>query len=739
MKKLLLSCILFAFAKGALALPIQNPKNSETSEKFNLIVHVLTVDNKEPILGATVYIPSLKIGATTGVDGKATLTELQRGTYDLQISYVGYKKINKTVSITSNSEITMYMEESESKLDEIVIQSTRSTRTFKRTPTRVEFIGGEELVEKTAMNSTNIAMILRESTGIQMQQVSQSSANQVIRIQGLDGRYTQLLKDGFPLYGGFAGGLSIMQIPPLDIAQFELVKGSSSTLYGGGAIAGLVNMQTKRPEKEAALDIMVNATQALGSTGNIFYAKRNEHWGTTIYASGNLQEAFDPDGDNFSNLPETQTISLNPRVFYYPSDRTTFWLGLNGTYDDRTGGNLDAIDGNVTGYTERNTSRRLSSQADFRTQLGENSTFELKNSINYFNRDLTVPNFSFNGSQVNSFTELSYKTSNDRTDWIVGANYYTRDFDEEALQNERDQSDATLGAFINNVYDISDRFILETGFRTDYAADYGVFALPRFSLLYKSKGSFTSRLGGGLGYKIPDLFTEDAERVNFQNVLAINKDLIDAETSYGLNLDFDYKFSITDEISASINQLFYLTAIENGLILNRTDNGFLEYNNANDLTLSRGAETNIKLSYKSFKWFLNYAFIDTQLNYIDGNPQIPLTARNSAGSIFMYETPQWRLGLETYYWGEQLLFDGTKTTDYILMGFLAMRNFEWGNLFVNFENLTNRRQDLFSPTVELNNGVPTFNELYAPNDGFILSVGVIWKPFGNHEEHHDDH
>ena len=114
-------------------------------------------------------------------------------------------------------------------MDEIVLQSSRSTRTVKKIPTRIEFIGVEELGEKAIMNPTNISMVLRESTGIQMQQTSLSSGSTNIRIQGLDGRYTQLLRDGFPLYGGFSSGLSILQIPPLDLQQFEIIKGSSST------------------------------------------------------------------------------------------------------------------------------------------------------------------------------------------------------------------------------------------------------------------------------------------------------------------------------------------------------------------------------------------------------------------------------------------------------------------------------------------------------------------------------
>jgi len=125
----------------------------------------------------------------------------------------------------------------------VLLEVLEQLETFLLVPTRVEFIGLEELGEKAIMNSANISLVLRESSGIQIQQTSLSSGNSSVRIQGLDGRYTQLLKDGFPLFGGFSSGLSIMQIPPLDLQQFEIVKGSSSTLYGGGAIAGLVNIE----------------------------------------------------------------------------------------------------------------------------------------------------------------------------------------------------------------------------------------------------------------------------------------------------------------------------------------------------------------------------------------------------------------------------------------------------------------------------------------------------------------
>jgi outer membrane receptor for ferrienterochelin and colicins len=702
-----------------------------------LEIKIFTDKEKEPLLGASVYIETLNKGAITNFDGVAFLEDIPNGEYKLQISFLGFETLEKLITIPSNEELIFYLKESSNALDEVVLQSTRSTRTVRKIPTRIEFIGAEELGEKAIMNPTNISMVLRESTGIQMQQTSLSSANTNIRIQGLDGRYTQLLRDGFPLYGGFSSGLSILQIPPLDLRQFEIIKGSSSTLYGGGAIAGLVNMVSKTPNEEPALDIMLTQTQALGSTANVFYGERRDKWGWTLYGSGHYQKAYDPEDDGFSNLPQTQSISFNPKLFYYPSDNTTFWFGINGTYDDRKGGDITKIEDGENGihqYTEENLSKRVSTQAVFESQLDSVQSISVKNSIAFFDRSLDIPDLSFKGSQWNTFTEAAYQKQGVKADWVLGANLYSTVFNERGNPLERDQKDVTVGLFANNIYDLSEQWILETGLRTDYAIDWGFFALPRISLLYKSNNNFSSRLGGGLGYKVPDIFTEEAEFINFRNVLQIDKDALKAERSYGLNLDFNYQTRLTDEIGFSVNQLFYLTAIRNGLLLNSVDGDLFQFENASGEILSKGAETNIKFTYKDFRWFLNYAFIDTRLNYLPGNPQKPLTAKHNAGSVLMYESEKWRIGYETYYTGKQLLSNGFETTDFFTMGLLVMRNFKWGSTFVNFENFTDRRQSRFSPLVLPPHENPTFPEIYAPTDGFIFSVGIILKPFGNEDD-----
>lgn len=712
---------------------------SAFAQNTTVSIKVLEQETKQPIYGTSVYFKTLEIDEITNDDGIATLENIPLGKQEITISFIGFKTITDTITVTQATPMKTYlMKEGSLELEGVLISATRSTRTIKKIPTRIEFIGGEELGEKAMMNAADISMVLRESTGVQIQQTSLSSVNSSIRIQGLDGRYTQLLKDGFPLFGGFSGGLSINQIPPLDLKQFELIKGSSSTLYGGGAIAGLVNLVSKTPEDEANLDIQLAQTHVGGSMANVFYSNRKNKFGYTLYGSGHYQKIYEPDNDDFSNLPETKSVSINPKFFYYPTENQTIWLGINGTFDKRKGGDITAINEGVNGvhqYFEENTSTRISTQAVYENKINKAQMFQIKNSVSFFDRDLTTPQILFSGKQWDVFTEVNYSLNKEKADWIFGGNFYSNSFKEKDNATPRNQSNTTFGAFVNNTTDLSDKFILESGFRTDYVPNWGTFPLPRVSLLWKANRHFSSRLGGGLGYKIPDMFTEESATLNYQNILPIDKDNLTAERSYGANIDFNYKGKIFDDIKFSINQLFYLTSIDNALLLSEQNDGNYHFENADGVVLSKGAETNIKFTYNDFKWFLNYAYIHTTLNYLPNNPQKTLTPKHQAGSVIMYENDKWRVGYETYYTGSQKLSSGLDTRDYITMGLLVQRHFNWGSPYVNFENFTDRRQSRFSPETLPPHQNPQFAEIYAPTDGFVFTIGIIIKPFGR-EEHH---
>ena len=249
---------------------------------------VVEAETGEPLAGVSVFFPKLKIGGTTDGSGRVRIEAIPDGEHWITLSYLGFETLVLNLSFPLEGDVqnqTLRLETAHEEMDEVVIQSTRSTRTIEDIPTRVEFIAGEELAEKGNMKPGDIRMLLNESTGIQTQQTSATSYNSSIRIQGLDGKYTQLLRDGMPLYSGFSGGLSLMQIAPLDLRQVEVIKGASSTLYGGGAIAGLVNLITKTPGDEEELSFMVNGTSALGLDASGFYAERYGSLGTTVFAS----------------------------------------------------------------------------------------------------------------------------------------------------------------------------------------------------------------------------------------------------------------------------------------------------------------------------------------------------------------------------------------------------------------------------------------------------------------------
>ena len=178
---------------------------------------------------------------------------LPNDTIVLTASTLGYR--NKTTVFISRmndtlSGIRITLVPFSSPLNEVTVQTTRTGSRLRASTTRIEAIAPDELDEKSTMKPGDIRMLLNESTGITTQTTSAVSGLASLRIQGLDGRYTQILKDGMPLYTGFSGSLGILQIAPLDLKQVEYIKGSASTLYGGGAIAGLVNLITKTPSEK---------------------------------------------------------------------------------------------------------------------------------------------------------------------------------------------------------------------------------------------------------------------------------------------------------------------------------------------------------------------------------------------------------------------------------------------------------------------------------------------------------
>ena len=702
---------------------------------------ILDKDEKEPLTGAIVSVQGTANAASTDKEGKVVLTNILDGKQVIECSFMGFQTRIDTLSFPLKNEefITVYLEEEDEELEEIVVSSTRSSRTISDIPTRIETVAAEELDEKAASQPSNIKMILTESTGIQTQQTSATSANASIRIQGLDGKYTQLLRDGFPLYSGFAGGLSIMQIPPLDLKRVEVIKGSASTLYGGGAIAGLINLITKDPTEKKELTFMANGTSAKGLDFSGYYNQKFKKIGITLFAARNSQLAYDPNNDNLSDIPQYIRYTFNPRIFYYLNPSTTISLALNTSFENRLGGDMQVINNKADSthiYFERNISNRYSTQLKFEKNFENKSVLIVKNSITEFARSIGMLNYNFGGKQIASYSELSYLLPKEKTEWVTGLNVWTDQFKEtpNLAINKRDYSQITIGVFMQNHWNITDKFISEIGLRADFIslnapnqpAKNNVFLLPRVSLLYKFSSKLTTRLGGGLGYKAPTIFSEAAETQGFQNIQPINFQTCNTEISIGGNFDINYRTKLSEEITLTINEMLFYTQLNQPLsLIYNTTNNTNEFVNGKGFMISLGSETNMKVKYEDIALYVGYTYIDAQRQYDNLNVVNPLTAKHRLNLIAMYEVEnKLRIGYEAFYVSPQTLNNGNTTRDYWIMGISAEKKFKHFSLFVNAENYLDTRQakyqTMYSGTIQN----PQFVEIWLLQTVLFLMVDL---------------
>lgn len=725
-------CSHLRFLLTALAFLLILPGRAVAQHTFTAIV--LDAHEEEPLPGVSVVLQGSAQGAITDAEGRVHLSGIPAGEQALAFTSVGYEPVRQVYTFPlpdPDQPRVIYLEEADEELEAVEVTATRTSRTIADIPTRVETIAGEEIGEKINMDPSSISMLLNESPGVTVQQTSAVSGNAGIRIQGLDGRYTQVLKDGFPLYGGFSGGLSILQVPPLDLAQVEIIKGPSSTLYGGDAIAGLVNLVSRKPTEDPELSLLVNGTSAGGFDAGGFYQGRGERFGATVLATGSLQRAYDPDDDAFSNLPRTRRLTLNPKLFYYPSERTTAWIGLSATFEDREGGDVFVLEnGPDAGRTffEHNRSERLTSQARLDHRIAGSGLLTLRNSFSLFDRRVEVPGYDFSGRQLASYTEASYLASMEDHDVVLGLDLRTDAFRERdvASADARDYTYTSAGAFVQDTWDVSERFALEAGLRTDYHDAFGLFALPKVSLLYRATERLSARIGGGRGYKAPTVFLEPSEERAFRGVAPLDPD-IEAETSAGGSVDVNYEALLFDRLGVSLNQAFYFTRLSNPLVpdFEALEAGILEYRNAEGHIQTRALETNVKLSLNDFKLFLGYVNLQARTDYDGEQKPLPLTPRHKTYTVLVYERHgKGRIGLEGYYTGPQRLTDGARTDGYWIAGVMAERAFGPARLFLNFENILDTKQSNYAPVVLGSRGNPSFAEIWAPMDGFVVNGGV---------------
>jgi outer membrane receptor for ferrienterochelin and colicins len=658
---------------------------------------------------------------------------LKEGSYVFEVSCSGFAGREISLLVPVRDTVAVTLEPEAEMLGDVVVSSSRINGRIKDLPTRVEVLGTEDMKEETSMHPSNVAMLLSEASGIQTQQTSASSGNVQIRILGLDGKYTQLLKDGFPMYSGFSNGLSVMQIPPLDLSQVELIKGSSSSLFGGDAIAGIINFISKRPGARPEWNVLANQTMRGGTDIGSFYSGRSKAWGLTVLNTFTHQIPVDIHNDGFTVLPKLTAFTVNPKLFWYPTDGAMLSLAVNTTVDRRIGGDLVAVKEGPTAahpYTEGNRSDRDYYQLEYAQHLGKDRLLTVRNSASLFNRSIGIMDYRFSGRQWSTFSEASYLLPLGNHKMVAGMNFLTDHFSEDQRTDSliRDYRFVTTGVFIQDDWTLGPRWVLEMGIRDDYQNRFGNFLLPRASVLFKLAKQWSLRAGGGLGYKPATIFDAQTEETAYKDILPIGAG-VQAERSAGVNADINYLGLIGEDLRVMVDQAFFYTRVDQPLVLdslpaNGAGTVFTQFKNATRAYMTRGFETVLRLRQDDWSLFAGYTFVDARTG-VDALPHIALAPRSKLVFDLSNEKDgDYRVALEAFYTGPQYLDDGSKTRDYWVTGLLVEKMIHRVSFVLNFEDLTDSRQTRFGPVVVPPVTDPTFKEIYAPLEGFMVNLAV---------------
>ena len=698
-----------------------------------IIFHLQDAITFEKLPVVSVIISKTKNGGTTDSTGTILFNNIPNGILTFNFSTVGYK--SKTISYSfplSNADVTVPLERKEEvNLDEVIVSSSRTGSRIENLPTKVEVLGAEEVNEEVGIKPGNIASLLGDVAGIQTQQTSATTGNTEMRVQGLPGKYTQILKDGVPLFGGYSGSFSIMQIPPLDLKQIEIVKGASSTLYGGGAIAGMINFISKRP-KEGVFEktVLLNQSSLKESNVNIYLSNRKNKLGYTFFTGMNYQKPVDVNKDGFSDLPDTKSVFVHPTLFLYPDKKNLISLGYNGVFETRNGGDMLVLKNKANNqhqYFNKNKIFRNTIDVNWENKINSKDLFTLKATGSWLSRKIATHTFGMKANQFSSFSEISYLKKMETNDFVAGINitgeHFTKKLPDSTQLNN--YSNTTLGIFMQDDCRLAKLWTLQAGFRFDHHNQYGNFVLPRLSLLYKINHNFTTRLGAGLGYKIPTAFSSEVDERDYPHLLPLTN--IRAEKSTGINWDVNYHQHI-NAWDITINQMFYFTSISHPLVQNTAISGNISFANANKPITTSGFETYIQMQHDKLEIYLGYTFTVAKKLYDNVQRYLSLSARNKFASVLAYEfTDHFRAGIEAALTGRQYLNNGSRTPAFPFVAAMMRYNIHQFSFVLNCENLFDYRQTKKENIISGHINNPIFAQLWAPVEGRVVNLSIRVK------------
>jgi outer membrane cobalamin receptor len=689
-----------------------------------LSVNVKDAQTKESLIGAAVTVSGTSTGAVTDDKGMAILHISGALPVMLKVQYVGYETTE--VKVEKGGPVEVSLQPASEHLDEVTVTSVRTNSRIEAIPTRVEVLGLEETQEENGIMPGNISSLLGDIAGIQMQETSAASGNMYARIQGLNGRYTQLLKDGLPLYGGLSGSFGIMQVPPLDLKQIEIIKGSCSTLYGGDAIGGIINLVSKDPAPQQELSATLNETSLRETNLNAYLAKKYKTFGYTLFAGQTWRQATDVNGDGLSESSRVRSTVIHPRFQFYFDPRSTLTVDYTGAFDNRKGGDMRYLSsGDGACYHVGTQSDRHSVAARYVNNLSSTSNITVKASGSNLDQTIDTRDYSFRANQLLYYSELSYFRQFDKVNWVIGANFNGDRFHNRSASIPLDgYSYNTLGGFVQSTWNPVAALTVESGLRTDYQDKYGWFVLPRLSVMYKFGKEWTARVNGGLGYMTPNPLNYLDPEQDLNRLTSLSG--LRPERSSGINADLNFQKRIGN-VSLSLNQAFFASFIHSPVDSLPGTGGVVLYNAPKALR-TLGAQTYMRMTIDDWEIYLSYVYTHVSKLYNADHQQPVCTPQHNLSNTMMYElNKNWSVGLENSLVAGQVNQDYKPAKAYYIMA--AMLKYSSGHitLVLNGENLLNIQQSHYEPMYDGTISNPQMRQLWAPVEGRVLNLSLTWK------------
>jgi outer membrane receptor for ferrienterochelin and colicins len=675
-----------------------------------------------PVAGALVVTDTAS--ARTDETGVATLT-VSGMAVRILVRVEGFPDAEETVAVVPGMTrtVTVLLGAPPRHEEVVTVAATRTDRRIDDQPLRVEVLQREEIEEKMLMTPGDIVMMLNEMGGMRVQATSPSLGAASVRVQGMRGRYTRFLSDGLPLFGEQPGGLGLLQIPPMDLGQVEVIKGVSSALYGAGAMGGVVNLVSRRPGDEPEREFLLNRSTR-GGTDAVFWAEQplRDRLGLTFLGGGHWQDQHDADGDGWSDLPGYTRFVARPRLFWDDGAGRSAFATTGVTREARRGGALQpaSLPGADVPHREELNTLRIDAAAVAQAPLGAGLFLSARVAASHQRHDHRFGLDAERDRHRTAFGEVAVRGAAGAHTWVAGAavdhdTFTPRDVPAFAYRY------TVPGVFVQDDVEVAPWLSVSGSARLDRHSEYGWFLSPRLSALARG-GDWTARASGGTGFFGPTALTEETEAAGLR-LLSIPAPL-EAERGRSASLDVTHArgplASTLTLFASRVRDPIRVTRVDTYTLLNDThpvvNTGFELLGTWREAPLAITA---------------SYAYVRTREG--PGREDMPLTPRHSAGMVAMLELEDaGRLGLEIYVTGAQRLEANPfrdRSRPYVIVGLLGERAFGRVRLFLNGENLTGVRQSRWDPLLRPSRAVDGrwTVDAWAPLEGRTVNGGVrVW-------------